>query len=182
MPFIYMHILSGEPEGTIGFGFFLIRMTSSAMYLISSSFLLVRFNWITNRNSEGKHEARAVFLLTILELICLSFAALDQPLVAACAAIFALAIGLFTSSTLLRELNFVRNGKSLLVKVVLDLLVSSVAAYALFVNPSVLGLFTVYLVSQVITIMISSWGLGFRNISVISLICLILCCVTLSLN
>jgi hypothetical protein len=182
MPFIYMHILSGEPDGTIGLGFLLIRIVSSATYLVSSSLLLVRFNWRTNRNSEGKHEAQAVFLITALEIICLSFAALNLQLVAAGAAIMALAIGLFTSSTLLRELNFARKGKALLVKVILDLLVSSVAAYALFVNPSVLGLFTVYLVSQIITIMIASWGLGFSKISAISLFCLILCCATLSLN
>lgn len=182
MPFIYMHTLSSLSDGTIAFGFLLIRITSSAIYLISSSVLLVRFNWIDNKVSKGRHEAKALAATTLLIIVCITFASLDQQSVALASAILALAIGLFISSTLLRELNFVKKNKPLLFKVAVDLIISSFAAYALFLNPSVLGLFAVYLISQVITIMISSWGLGFRKVSALSFFCLILSCGLLAIR
>jgi hypothetical protein len=182
MPFIYMQTLSSLSDGTIAFGFLLIRITSSAIYLISSSVLLVRFNWIDNKVSKGRHEAKALAATTLLIIVCITCASLHQESVALASAILALAIGLFISSTLLRELNFVKKNKPLLFKVAVDLLISSFAAYALFLNPSVLGLFAVYLISQVITIMISSWGLGFRKISALSFFCLILSCGLLAIR
>jgi hypothetical protein len=182
MPFIYIHILANEPDGAIAFGFLLIRIISSATYLISNSFLLVKFNWVKNKVSDGNLELRGIILIITLQLICLSSNTLNFKSVAITAAILALAIGLIISSFLLRELNFTKKNRPLFAKVVLDLLVSSFAAYVLFLNPSILGLFTVYLISQIITIMISSWGLGFRTMAVVSLFSLIICGVVLSIN
>jgi hypothetical protein len=175
MPFIYLHTLSGLPAGSIAFAFLLIRITSSSMYLVSNSILLVRFNWIQNKISLGKSEARVLVSITALLSVCLATALLHQKAISLTSAILALAFSLFTSSMLLRELNFAKKNKPLLLKVCLDLALSCCASYALFLNPSVLGLFAVYLISQSITIMISSWSLGLRKISVLSFFCLVLC-------
>jgi len=174
MPFIYVHTLAGLPAGSIAFAFLLIRITSSSMYLVSNSILLVRFSWIQNKMSQGKNEARALVLIAALLSVCIASALLHQHALSLTSAVLALAFSLFTSSTVLRELNFAKKNKPLLLKVSLDLALSSCAAYALFLNPSVLGLFAVYLISQLITIMISSWGLGLRKVSVLSFFCLIL--------
>jgi len=180
MPFLYMHFVSGLPSGTIAFGFLLIRITSSAIYLISSSFLSVRLNWINAKLTKGKYEVQAVLGLTIMTFACLALAKINLQALALTAATLSLAVGLFVSSTLLRELSFMKKNKTLLAKVVLDLAISCCAAYVLFLNPSVLGLITVYIVSHVITIIISSWGLGFRKISIISLLPLTACFLILS--
>jgi len=162
MPMLFLAALTQLTVGVVYIATLLARIVNASVALTVNSVLLVRFNWTDQATGLGRTTAVAgtsfvVGMLTVVGLKLTGGAAIftDGVMVAGWL------VGVIASAIVTRHLNAGRHGRLVLVKSVVELVVTGSAAAALFLVPSFVGYFACFAVSAALTLVFG--GLAFQR-------------------
>ncbi|WP_344753866.1 hypothetical protein [Gryllotalpicola koreensis] len=169
-PSLYVSATANLTSGMTAILFLVTRIGSSVVGVGVNSMLLARFNW----SATPRSMSRTAQLLLAIAVACAAaalglhwHAVADVPSNA-----FALASWLFSilaAPLVTRELNALRKGTTILLKVIVDLAASSVTLWILFSRPSGTGYLAAFMVSQAVSCAIAAIGLRQRGLLIVSL-------------
>lgn len=173
LPTFFMAALTQLPPGTASTAFLVGRIGTSVVGLTVNSVLLVRYRW----DGAPRFDGRALHWAAILAAALLVTSTLSFPAGVAwlgyATSLAGWAVALVLGAIVVREANSRRQGRVLLVKSVVDLLVATAAAVVLALGPSFTGYFMAFAISQFVSTFICGLGLKLPRLVIASGIALL---------
>ncbi len=168
IPTLYITALTQLPAGSTAVAFVVVRIATSIVGIGVNSLLLVRYNW-----ESGSRDIRGVVTaLTGSSAVVLAASLtveLWMPGIAALSALIAAWIILLVAAAVsLRETNARRLTTSITVKVIIDVSSSAAGCVLLFAHPSLGSYFGLLVLSQAVTMLVTSAFFRFRLASALS--------------
>ncbi|MEH0825336.1 MULTISPECIES: hypothetical protein [unclassified Micromonospora] len=163
LPMLYMAAVAQLEPGTVFLTSTIGKIGNSATMLFVNSVLLVRYNWVDTRAPLRALPVALTIAFTALVPVGIGLhSANSNEYVSRVVVIVAWLLMLAVSAITVRELNAQRQGGALLTKAIVDLVLASSAAYLLLRNPTFIGYFGAFAVSQAVTTTIGGFALRQR--------------------
>lgn len=163
LPMLYMAAVAQLESGTVFLTSTIGKIGNSATMLFVNSVLLVQYNWVDSRAPLRVLPIALTVAFTTLVPAGIGLHLADSnEYISRVIVIVGWLLMLAVSAITVRELNAQRKGGALLAKATVDLVLASSAAYLLLRNPTFIGYFGAFAVSQAVTTTIGGFALRQR--------------------
>lgn len=168
IPTLYITALTQLPAGSTAVAFVVVRIATSIVGIGVNSLLLVRYNWESGSRDIKSITTALTGSSTVLLLVSVTVWLWMPGIAGLSALIVSWIILLIAAAVSLRETNARRLTTSITVKVVIDVSLSALGCVLLFTHPSLGSYFGLLVLSQAITMLVTSSFFRFRLATALS--------------